>query len=255
MASCTRATPSRSASKQRESALRAAVPARPRAALRRRQAARGAAALGGRIRQPAARRAAARRKSAMASTVDSRLLSQAMDRSRIANGALEVAQAGNELTGLSVKQALALQSLLAAQHRAETLKAARDLASEEEARQRFKTFLGSAAIARQAASGTVTSTPTEQRRDDHRRAASEAFARHGGQPWTTSPSSTASPRPSAATSIPASACIAGDVAFLTSIAGRHRHHLGRPVLGAAGRRQRHRPADPQGPLRRLLRPR
>ena len=74
--------------------------------------------------------------------VDSRLLGQAMDRSRVANGALEVAQAGNELTGLGVKQVLALQSLLAAQHRAETLKSARDLASEQEARQRFKTFLG-----------------------------------------------------------------------------------------------------------------
>ena len=72
--------------------------------------------------------------------VDSRLLSQAMDRSRLANGALEVAQAGNELTGLSVKQALALQSLLAAQHRADTLTRARDVASEEEARQRFKSL-------------------------------------------------------------------------------------------------------------------
>ena len=75
--------------------------------------------------------------------IDSRLLSQAMDRSRLANGALEVAQAGNELSGLSVKQALALQSLLAAQHRADTLTRARDVASEEEARLRFKTFLGS----------------------------------------------------------------------------------------------------------------
>ena len=75
--------------------------------------------------------------------IDSRLLGQAMDRSRVANGALEVAQAGNELSGLSVKQALALQSLLAAQHRAETLTRARDVASEEEARQRSKTFVGS----------------------------------------------------------------------------------------------------------------
>ena len=66
-----------------------------------------------------------------------------MDRSRLANGALEVAQAGNELTGLSVKQALTLQSLIAAQHRADTLARARDVASEDEARQRFKTFLGS----------------------------------------------------------------------------------------------------------------
>ena len=43
-----------------------------------------------------------------------------MTRSNNAAGALEVAQAGNELTGLSVKQSLALQSLIAAQHRAET---------------------------------------------------------------------------------------------------------------------------------------
>ena len=80
-------------------------------------------------------------------TTDGRLLTQAMDRSRAANGALEVAQAGNELTGLGIKQALSLQSLLAAQQRAETLKAARELANEAEARQRFRSFLGSAAIA------------------------------------------------------------------------------------------------------------
>jgi len=79
--------------------------------------------------------------------IDGRLLGQAMDRSRTANGALEVAQAGNELTGLGIKQALSLQGLLAAQQRAETLKAARDLANEAEARQRFKAFLGPTAIA------------------------------------------------------------------------------------------------------------
>ena len=73
---------------------------------------------------------------------DTRLLGDAMARSRNAAGALEVAQAGNELTGLSVKQSLALQSLLAAQHRAETLTRARDLATEDEARQRFKSFVG-----------------------------------------------------------------------------------------------------------------
>jgi P-type conjugative transfer protein TrbJ len=74
--------------------------------------------------------------------IDTRLLGDAMARSRDAAGALEVAQAGNELTGLSVKQSLAVQSLLAAQHRAETLTHARDLATEDEARQRFKTFVG-----------------------------------------------------------------------------------------------------------------
>jgi P-type conjugative transfer protein TrbJ len=73
---------------------------------------------------------------------DTRLLGDAMARSRDAAGALEAAQAGNELTGLSVKQALQLQSLLAAQHSAETLTRARNLATEDEARQRFKSFLG-----------------------------------------------------------------------------------------------------------------
>jgi P-type conjugative transfer protein TrbJ len=73
---------------------------------------------------------------------DTRLLADAMVRSRDAVGALEAAQAGNELTALNVKQALALQSLLAAQHRAETLAKARELAAEEEAKQRFKSFVG-----------------------------------------------------------------------------------------------------------------
>jgi P-type conjugative transfer protein TrbJ len=74
--------------------------------------------------------------------IDTRLLADAMARSRNAAGALEATQAGNELTALTVKQSLALQSLLAAQHRAETVSRARDLAAEDEAKQRFKTFLG-----------------------------------------------------------------------------------------------------------------
>jgi P-type conjugative transfer protein TrbJ len=73
---------------------------------------------------------------------DVRLLGDAMARSKNAAGALEVAQAGNELTGLSVKQSLQLQSLLAAQQRAEAFARARDLATEDEARQRFKSFVG-----------------------------------------------------------------------------------------------------------------
>jgi P-type conjugative transfer protein TrbJ len=73
---------------------------------------------------------------------DTGLLATALGRSRDAAGALEAAQAGNELTALSVKQSLALQSLLAAQYRAETLSRARDLATEDEAKQRFKTFVG-----------------------------------------------------------------------------------------------------------------
>lgn len=73
---------------------------------------------------------------------DARLLDDALASSRNAVGALEATQAGNELTGLSVKQSLALQGLLTVQARAETLTRARDLATEEEARQRFKSFVG-----------------------------------------------------------------------------------------------------------------
>lgn len=73
---------------------------------------------------------------------DARLLGKVMESSRNAVGALEAAQAGNELAGLGIKQALALQSLLAAQARAETVTRARDLAAEDEARQRFKSFVG-----------------------------------------------------------------------------------------------------------------
>ena len=73
---------------------------------------------------------------------DARLLADAMGRSRDAVGALEATQAGNELVALNTKQTLVLQSLLAAQHRSETLTRARDLAAEDEARRRFKAFVG-----------------------------------------------------------------------------------------------------------------
>ena len=74
--------------------------------------------------------------------IDTRLLGDAMTRSRNAAGALDATQAGNELTSLAVKQSLALQGLPAAQHRAETITRARNLAAEDEARQRFKSFVG-----------------------------------------------------------------------------------------------------------------
>ena len=77
---------------------------------------------------------------------DTRLLGDAMTRSRNAVGALEATQAGNELTSLAVKQSLSLQGLLAAQHRAETVSRARDLATEDEARQRFKSFVGTGSV-------------------------------------------------------------------------------------------------------------
>jgi len=75
-------------------------------------------------------------------SADVRLLDEAMARSRNGKGALEAVQAGNELMGLSVKQSLQLQILLAAQQRSETVQRARDLMTEEQARQRFKSFIG-----------------------------------------------------------------------------------------------------------------
>lgn len=73
---------------------------------------------------------------------DARLLDQITTRSSSAAGSLQAAQAGNELAALQVKQSLQLQTLLAAQSRAEITARARDLTAEAEGRQRLKTFLG-----------------------------------------------------------------------------------------------------------------
>ena len=74
---------------------------------------------------------------------DAELLNAILGRSQSSVGALQAVQAGNELTALQVKQALQLQTLLAAQSRAETTNRVRGIVAEEEARQRFKSFLGS----------------------------------------------------------------------------------------------------------------
>lgn len=73
---------------------------------------------------------------------DSDHLSTLLNRSRVAAGNLQASQAGNELSGLAIKQTLQLQQLMAAQYRAETVDRARRFASEEEARVRFKSFVG-----------------------------------------------------------------------------------------------------------------
>ncbi len=73
---------------------------------------------------------------------DGRLLGSVLQRSQLAVGALQVAQAGNELTALNVKQALQLQALLAVQQRADTADRLRSVIAEEEARARFKSFVG-----------------------------------------------------------------------------------------------------------------
>jgi P-type conjugative transfer protein TrbJ len=75
---------------------------------------------------------------------DGHLLDGTLRRSQSAVGALQVAQAGNELAALNVKQALQLQALLAVQHRAENADRLRGVVAEEEARTRFKAFVGNA---------------------------------------------------------------------------------------------------------------
>jgi P-type conjugative transfer protein TrbJ len=73
---------------------------------------------------------------------DGRLLGGVLLRSQSAVGALQVAQAGNELAALNVKQALQLQALLAVQHRADTADRLRSVIAEEEARTQFRSFVG-----------------------------------------------------------------------------------------------------------------
>jgi P-type conjugative transfer protein TrbJ len=73
---------------------------------------------------------------------DGRLLDRVLLRSQSSVGTLQVAQAGNELTALNVKQVLQLQALLAAQHRADNADRLRGIVAEEEARQRFRSFVG-----------------------------------------------------------------------------------------------------------------
>ena len=73
---------------------------------------------------------------------DGGTLTDLLSKSSGAIGNLQAQQAGNELVGLSVKQQLQLQTLLAAEQRATSLDRARALASQEESRLRFKSFVG-----------------------------------------------------------------------------------------------------------------
>lgn len=74
---------------------------------------------------------------------DTETLTALLARSRAAPGALEAAQTGNELQGLTLKQQVQLQALFAARSRSETADQARRLAAEEEARVRLRNLLGS----------------------------------------------------------------------------------------------------------------
>jgi P-type conjugative transfer protein TrbJ len=75
-------------------------------------------------------------------TEDGSVLADLLAKSGSAAGNLQVQQAGNELLGLGIKQQLQLQSLMAAEQRAQTLEKARALSNQEESRLRFRTFVG-----------------------------------------------------------------------------------------------------------------
>jgi type IV secretion system protein TrbJ len=63
--------------------------------------------------------------------------------SQSAVGALQAAQAGNQLTAMQIKQLADLTALIAAQARAENLAGARSAANQEQARVQISRFLTS----------------------------------------------------------------------------------------------------------------
>ena len=74
---------------------------------------------------------------------DARLLDRLVAESQSAAGDLSATQAGNQITALAAKQSMQLQSLMAAQYRAEALERARRLQTEREAPARHERFSGS----------------------------------------------------------------------------------------------------------------
>ncbi len=61
--------------------------------------------------------------------------------SQSASGALQAAQAGNQLLALQTQQLADLAALIAGQGRAQTLEASRDAATEADGRERFRRFM------------------------------------------------------------------------------------------------------------------
>jgi len=73
---------------------------------------------------------------------DQARLDALVSQSQSAVGSLQALQAGNQLSALNIKQAMQLQTLMAANARARSVERARALLGEAEARQRLETFLG-----------------------------------------------------------------------------------------------------------------
>jgi P-type conjugative transfer protein TrbJ len=73
---------------------------------------------------------------------DAGAIQSLVTQSKDAVGALQAAQAGNELSAMTNQQLMQIEAMLAAQHRAEALEEARKLAEAERGRARLQTFLG-----------------------------------------------------------------------------------------------------------------
>ena len=69
-------------------------------------------------------------------------MEELVGRSQSASGALQAAQAGNQLLALQTKQLAELSALMAAQGRAESLEAADRAATRAQAREHFRRFMG-----------------------------------------------------------------------------------------------------------------
>jgi len=75
-------------------------------------------------------------------SVDAQTLSDIVSRSQGAEGSLQAQQATNQLLALTAKQQFQIQTLMAAQYRADATEAARRVQAEQEARTATKKFLG-----------------------------------------------------------------------------------------------------------------
>lgn len=76
-------------------------------------------------------------------SADARTLSDIVSRSQGAEGSLQAQQATNQLLALTAKQQFQIQTLMAAQYRADATEAARRVQAEQEARTATQKFLGS----------------------------------------------------------------------------------------------------------------
>jgi len=73
---------------------------------------------------------------------DGRQLSVLMNASRTSVGELSAVQAGNQMTALSTKQTMQMQTLMAAQYRAEAIERSRALYAEQAGAARHEAFMG-----------------------------------------------------------------------------------------------------------------